>query len=366
MGDVPIQMPSDEKLRREYSSHTEIIGTKYVPETGLSETIRRNRVPVEFGDTVVPVILTLVAWAMWFNLEESASIGFYCFLGIFAFLLSSWPLQKLGQAFDFKQFKNDRREGAEREQRGAEREQRQNREWAARDAVWKRVAAERAEQKKQADDREADLDEWVASVLESFEGNALWKEASDLIYGSDLYGLPKAEQLEKIADDERIERIRWLLPQFVVTGPEIWGHKEIVAYPTWSVSYPLEPEEEALMPIPGYSRSLFTARKHDSGPKGPYSIDRAMEDVCDMWEIVRTDILASRTEERRGRSRTIPRDVQDRIWNRDGGRCVECGSKENLEFDHIIPFSKGGANTYRNMQLLCQSCNRSKSNKIGG
>ncbi|MDR2085817.1 MAG: HNH endonuclease [Dysgonamonadaceae bacterium] len=61
----------------------------------------------------------------------------------------------------------------------------------------------------------------------------------------------------------------------------------------------------------------------------------------------------------------MPQDVQDRVWNRDGGCCVKCGSRENLEFDHIIPFSKGGATTYRNLQLLCQECNREKSNKIG-
>ena len=65
------------------------------------------------------------------------------------------------------------------------------------------------------------------------------------------------------------------------------------------------------------------------------------------------------------RSRTISQEVKDRVWNRDGGKCVECGSNENLEFDHIIPFSKGGANTYRNIQLLCEPCNRSKSAKIG-
>ena len=65
------------------------------------------------------------------------------------------------------------------------------------------------------------------------------------------------------------------------------------------------------------------------------------------------------------RTRTITQNVKDRVWNRDGGKCVQCDSNENLEFDHIIPFSKGGANTYRNIQLLCEQCNRQKSNKIG-
>jgi hypothetical protein len=65
------------------------------------------------------------------------------------------------------------------------------------------------------------------------------------------------------------------------------------------------------------------------------------------------------------RSRKISQKVKDLVWNRDGGKCVECGSNENLEFDHIIPHSKGGANTYRNIQLLCEPCNRSKSAKIG-
>ncbi len=65
------------------------------------------------------------------------------------------------------------------------------------------------------------------------------------------------------------------------------------------------------------------------------------------------------------KSRTITQEVKDKVWNRDGGKCVECGSNENLEFDHIIPHSKGGANTYRNIQLLCEPCNRSKSAKIG-
>ena len=61
----------------------------------------------------------------------------------------------------------------------------------------------------------------------------------------------------------------------------------------------------------------------------------------------------------------LSRETVDAIYRRDGGKCVYCGSLENLQLDHIIPFSKGGATTLENMQLLCQKCNLEKSNKIG-
>jgi hypothetical protein len=62
----------------------------------------------------------------------------------------------------------------------------------------------------------------------------------------------------------------------------------------------------------------------------------------------------------------ITKDIRAEVWRRDGGQCVQCNSKENLEFDHIIPVSKGGATTARNLQLLCSRCNRKKSASIWG
>ncbi|MEJ0090414.1 MAG: HNH endonuclease [Limisphaerales bacterium] len=62
--------------------------------------------------------------------------------------------------------------------------------------------------------------------------------------------------------------------------------------------------------------------------------------------------------------RQISSKVRDEVWRRDQGKCVKCGSRVNLEFDHIIPVSKGGGDTARNIELLCQDCNRSKSDLI--
>jgi len=75
---------------------------------------------------------------------------------------------------------------------------------------------------------------------------------------------------------------------------------------------------------------------------------------------------AGKRTPRRPERQPISKAVQREVWRRDGGRCVECGSQENLEFDHIIPLSKGGGNTARNIQLLCQTCNRRKSSKDPG
>lgn len=52
------------------------------------------------------------------------------------------------------------------------------------------------------------------------------------------------------------------------------------------------------------------------------------------------------------------------IFRRDGERCKRCGSRRNLEIDHVVPISKGGKSTYDNLQTLCHSCNVEKGTDI--
>lgn len=63
-------------------------------------------------------------------------------------------------------------------------------------------------------------------------------------------------------------------------------------------------------------------------------------------------------------SRSIPPDVKSEVWQRDGGRCCQCGDAHYLEFDHVIPLSRGGATSVGNLQILCRKCNLEKGARI--
>ena len=63
--------------------------------------------------------------------------------------------------------------------------------------------------------------------------------------------------------------------------------------------------------------------------------------------------------------RVIPSAVKLDVWKRDKGSCVKCGSKENLHFDHIIPYSQGGSSKdSKNIQILCSRHNLEKYDRI--
>lgn len=56
----------------------------------------------------------------------------------------------------------------------------------------------------------------------------------------------------------------------------------------------------------------------------------------------------------------IPDSLRQHVMHRDGGACRRCGSIHELQMDHIIPVSRGGATSAENLQVLCGPCNRRK------
>jgi hypothetical protein len=73
------------------------------------------------------------------------------------------------------------------------------------------------------------------------------------------------------------------------------------------------------------------------------------------------------TKELRNISRHIPRPIQFKVLKRENQVCRSCGmpvADNDIHFDHIIPWSKGGPTEENNIQLLCGPCNRKKSDKF--
>lgn len=60
----------------------------------------------------------------------------------------------------------------------------------------------------------------------------------------------------------------------------------------------------------------------------------------------------------------ISHDTRLFVWKRDGGACRHCGATTNLQFDHIIPRSRGGSSEAANVELLCGDCNNKKKARL--
>jgi hypothetical protein len=97
----------------------------------------------------------------------------------------------------------------------------------------------------------------------------------------------------------------------------------------------------------GYSAPDVVALVRDRQRKDKARLDRA-------------HVLLNTDQRSPGRRTAIPREVKKRVFQRDGGRCVQCGTDFEIQYDHVIPVALGGSSTEENLQLLCAQCNQAK------
>lgn len=104
----------------------------------------------------------------------------------------------------------------------------------------------------------------------------------------------------------------------------------------------------------------------------PESIPESVSDMqCNIFghicPVVFVGESVTETAEARRRGRYVSFQTKMRVVRRDNYTCQECGKhlRDNeVEFDHIIPFSKGGSSEEHNIRLTCFDCNREKSDEI--
>jgi hypothetical protein len=112
-----------------------------------------------------------------------------------------------------------------------------------------------------------------------------------------------------------------------------------------------------------YNTQMSTAEKsrtvlNDSAKKAEW------EQVVDVMMDAYHEYLRQGYRKVPAASRYISNPVKEEVFARDGGQCVKCGSTRDLQFDHVIPHTRGGSRNTANIQLLCGDCNRAKSNKF--
>ena len=110
----------------------------------------------------------------------------------------------------------------------------------------------------------------------------------------------------------------------------------------------------------------FSGGKYD-----PAALEREIAELMEDDDIQKRSgiyeyLLSGRDRERLLNIRTFTPGQKRAAYERQKGKCPKCEKHfdfEEMEGDHIVPWSKGGKTVPENLQMLCCDCNRRKSAK---
>ncbi len=165
---------------------------------------------------------------------------------------------------------------------------------------------------------------------------------------------------------------------FYIAGEE---HIEITPELQEGIQQEIEKMEKALelgvvdetRPLDDVMRRCFRKQIESFNEKDyPVAIPREISEMeCNVFGHICPVVFVggdvSETSQERRKNRYIPFQTKARVVRRDNYTCQECGKhlRDNeVEFDHIIPLSKGGSSEEHNIRLTCFECNRSKSDSV--
>ena len=237
-------------------------------------------------------------------------------------------------------------------------------EWKKRwDKEWEE------ERIRKVEEVEEKVEELRREVGEKWKGYSHYKA----VWREELKRLEKTEEFKRLKELKK-ELKEWrgkgekkriveekIKPEIIKIQEKI-KNGELLKTSRWSMSI-VEPEIKGF-PY-AYKNALYEFDRDDYTDEERILLISELEDKeRQKFERLKRKFSLSQEIEETPRREAIPEAVRIAVWRRDERKCAKCGSRKNLEYDHIIPVSKGGGNTVRNIELLCEECNRKKRDNI--
>jgi hypothetical protein len=175
-------------------------------------------------------------------------------------------------------------------------------------------------------------------------------DGTELIYEG--HDIPRTRGIDPKAVDQ---------PRFTLSGRPTPNGKFADAVDR-STAFPVVRVYEKLMAGVWSDKGLFDIVRYEFVPAGKRKVFKFHLRLCpDQSDSSLPTAMAAD----RPMSRMIPGRVKQDVFKRDNGQCVICGAKDQLHFDHDLPYSKGGTSfTTVNVRILCARHNLSKGARI--
>jgi len=168
-------------------------------------------------------------------------------------------------------------------------------------------------------------------------------------------------------------------PQALPSSPPIAPVTSTQA-PNPSSIRPLAPERFALQTtIDQETQDLLREAQELLGHVGSSQVPDVLKAALRLYvERLRKQKFGATDTPRPGRernpdSRHIPEEVKRAVWAREGGQCAyksanghRCEERAGLEYDHIVPYARGGDSTVINVRLLCPAHNQFEADRTYG
>ena len=191
-------------------------------------------------------------------------------------------------------------------------------------------------------------------------------------YGKYLSGKSQRQELletvlDWIADHKNLKNLElYMDAQKVNQTPnalELWEYFEAVM--AWVQSTFPECREKLMKGLPwGKFYNKFCTKTYDATELEEKISKLLLDDDVTNKRGIYEYLLDG--DERHLNIRAFSQAMKLSAYQRDGGICAICKKKfelEEMEADHIDPWSAGGKTNAENCQMLCKECNRRKSNK---